>query len=90
MLITLTLALLASSASGPSGASGLTDYPVFRRPAARIEAVIDRGPIQELIVKCGGGTAILSYSKVEKLYCDPKLRCHRNLGVVVAQTCGKG
>ena len=86
MLISLTLALLAT---GAGGAAGLTDYPAFVRPEARIEAVIDRGPIQELIVKCGGGTAILSFSKVERLYCDPKLRCHKNLGVVVARTCGK-
>ena len=86
MLTSLTLALLATVSNS---ASGLTDYPVFRRPNARIEAVIDRGPIQELIVKCGSGTAILSYSKVEKLFCDPKLACHRNLGVVVARTCGR-
>ena len=83
MLTTLTLVLLAT------GASGLTDYPAFIQPNARVEAVIDRGPIRELIVKCGGGTAILSYSKVERLYCDPHLKCHPDLGVVVARTRGK-
>ena len=87
MLTSLTLALLAT---GATGASGLTDYPAFIQPNARVEAVIDRGHIQELIVKCGAGTAILSYSKVERLYCDPHLRCHPNLGVVVKRTCGKG
>lgn len=67
--------------------SGLTDYPVFRNPRARVEASIDRGPIVELIVKCRRGNAIVSYSKMERVYCTPRLNCHRSLGVVIAETC---
>ena len=85
MLQALSLAALATSAQPHLP---LTDYPAFRRPAARVEAVVDRGLIQELIIKCDGGTAIVSYSKVERLYCGPDARCHARLPVIVARTCG--
>lgn len=54
----------------------------------RIEATIDRGPIAELIVRCPKGTAIISYSKVERLFCSPRHVCDRDLGRVVAKSCG--
>lgn len=71
-----------------TSASGLTDYPVFLRPTARVEAIVDRGPIQELIIKCGSGTAIISYSKVDRKFCTPLLKCDPSLRVVLARTCG--
>jgi hypothetical protein len=55
---------------------------------ARIEATVDRGPIVELIVRCPSGTAIISYSKVEKLYCGPKHTCNRQISRVVYEACG--
>jgi hypothetical protein len=54
-----------------------------------IEAQIDRGPIVELIVKCPKGVAIISYSKIEKLYCSPRFRCRRALTPVLADSCGR-
>jgi hypothetical protein len=78
--------------------SNYTAYPAFGdrsgvQPSAlaaqpRVEATTDRGPIVEMIVRCPKGTAIISYSKVERLYCAPKLSCNRNLGMILAQTCG--
>jgi hypothetical protein len=75
-----------------------TAYPAFgdrsgvQPPAAqsqpRIEATTDRGPIVEMIVRCPKGTAIISYSKLERLFCSPKQACNRNLGTVVARACG--
>lgn len=70
------------------GTTGFNDYPVFIKPAAQIEAVIDRGPIQEMIVKCKGGTAIVSFSKVDRKYCTPKLSCHSTFAAVMSETCG--
>ena len=75
-----------------------TAYPAFgdrsgvQPPAAvaqpRIEATTDRGPIVEMIVRCPKGTAIISYSKIERLYCSPKQSCNRSLGTIVARACG--
>ncbi len=72
-----------------TSAAGLTDYPAFLRPTAKVEAIVDRGLIQELIVKCGAdGTAIISYSKVDRKFCTPQLKCDTSLRVVLARTCG--
>lgn len=78
-------------------ATGFTSYPGFgdRLPvappaaatSARIEAVTDKGPIVEMIVKCRNGTAIISYSKIERVYCSPRLACKRDLGAVVGDSC---
>jgi hypothetical protein len=64
-----------------------SDYPAFLKRGGTIEAYTDRGPIIELIVRCPSGTGILSYSKVEKLYCSSKLNCSNELRVAVSDTC---
>jgi hypothetical protein len=56
--------------------------------SGRVEATIDRGPIVELIVRCQSGTAIISYSKVERLFCSPKHSCNRQIGRVMTEACG--
>ena len=97
MFFAMSMAVvLATSANGTvisgtgSSAAGLTDYPGFSRPHAQVEAIIDRGPIQELIVKCGAeGTAIISYSKLDRRFCTPRLQCDPSLRAVVARTCGR-
>ena len=91
MLTTFSLALLSTGALATSASARLplTDYPAVVNPSARVEAVIERGLTQELIVKCDGGVTIVSYSKVEKLYCGPNARCHARLAVILARTCGK-
>jgi hypothetical protein len=55
---------------------------------ARIEATVDRGPIVELIVRCPSGTAIISYSKIEKQFCGPTHACSTQMSRVVSQACG--
>jgi hypothetical protein len=81
MKVAISVGLIAA-------AQGFIDYPVFVDPSSRVEATIDRGPIVEMIVKCGDGTAIISYSKIEKLYCTPKFKCSAGLNTVLRQTCG--
>ncbi len=66
-------------------------FTIYEGPAApdpRIEATTDRGPIVEMIVRCKPGTAIISYSKMERLYCDPKLVCSPDKNVVIQRACG--
>ncbi len=54
---------------------------------ARVEATTDKGPIVELIIRCPQGTAIISYSKLERLYCGPKSTCNRQIGYVADHAC---
>jgi hypothetical protein len=78
--------------------ANFTGYPAYgdrgavmpRRIEAlpRVEATTDRGPIVEIIVRCASGTAIISYSKVERLYCSPKLKCDGSIAVTISRTCG--
>ena len=80
-------------------AANFTAYPSFGdrgiatpRKAernARIEATTDRGPIVELIVRCPTGTAIISYSKVERLYCGPTHVCNRQINRAVSDACNR-
>ena len=79
--------------------AGFTTYPGFgdklpgpAQPAPqqlRIESIVDRGPIVEMVIRCGANAAIISYSKVEKLYCSPKLVCDSKLDKTLALTCGR-
>ena len=84
-------------------AAGFTTYPGFGdkpEPAApqptqiqhglKIEALVDKGPIVEMIIRCGGHTAIISYSKIEKLYCGPNQACDPVLARTLEPTCGPG
>lgn len=65
-----------------------TIYTVPRSAPPRVEAMTDKGPIVEMIVACGNGTAIITYSKLEKVYCGPKGGCDRNQGRVIRDACG--
>ena len=53
----------------------------------RVEAMIDRGPIYELVVRCAQGTAIVSASKLNRTYCTPALHCDTDLARVLARAC---
>jgi hypothetical protein len=64
-----------------------SDYPAFLKSAGVIEAYTDRGPIVELIVRCPAGTGIMSFSKIERLYCSSKFKCSAALEAAVADTC---
>ena len=54
-----------------------------------VEAAVDKGLIVELIVRCEKGTAILSYSKIENVYCGPLGGCIAKANVAVAKACGR-
>ena len=70
-------------------AATFSDYPGFLQPGTRVEAIVDRGPVSELVVRCDRGTGILSYSKIEKVYCTPDHRCGRGLDAAIGRLCGK-
>lgn len=79
MHITVAAALLASN---------FTVYPGPNYGQPGVEAITDRGPILEMIVRCPAGNAIITYSKIEKLYCQPNLACSRSMKSVIKRSCG--
>ena len=88
MSSTLLVGFLAASftAYPAFGDKGLSSRRVEINP--RVEATIDKGPIVEMIVRCQRGTAIISYSKLERLYCGPTHGCERDAAPVVRRACG--
>ncbi len=79
--------MIKIAAVGLALAAIYSDYPSFVKRGGVVEAYTDRGPIVELIVRCPAGTGIVSYSKLEKLYCSSKLDCYSGLKAAVARTC---
>jgi hypothetical protein len=60
--------------------------PKLQQPP-QIEAAFDRGVFIDLIVKCSDGTAIMTYSKVEKVFCSPKGECGTQRDAVIKNAC---
>jgi hypothetical protein len=65
-----------------------TLYPPPSSPEPRIEAIIERGIISELIVKCVHGTAIISYSPTDGMYCLSPSNCSTDRMDIIDQSCG--
>lgn len=53
----------------------------------RIDAAIDRGLFVDIIVKCSDGTAIMSFSKIERIFCSPKGQCSTRHDAVIENAC---
>lgn len=80
--------IVAGFVTYPSfGDTGIT-IPRAAESNPRIEMTTDKGPIVEMLVRCPRGVSIISYSKIERVYCTPKLDCRRDLAAVVAKSCG--
>ncbi len=67
--------------------STFTIYPGSNSGTPGVEAITDRGPILEMIVRCPVGTAIITYSKMEGLYCQPSMKCGRDMATVIRRSC---
>lgn len=68
-------------------ASLFTTHPGTVRVNRGVEAVVDRGVIVEMIVRCQTGIAIISFSKIERRYCTPQFECFTNLDVTIRRSC---
>ena len=72
--------------------SSFTTYPAFgdrlgNRVYGRIESAQDKGLMVELIVRCGGDVTIVTFSKVEKLFCGSSHKCGTTLETAIAPVC---
>ena len=74
-----------------TGTSGPRPFIRYLRPAigeGAVMLVTDRGPIMEITITCGDRhDGIISYSKIERLYCDSHLSCGNSFNAAVTQTC---
>ncbi len=87
MLIVLFLAAATSS--------GFITYPGFNHPENIIEMTADKGLILEITLRCSRkpdgqiSSGIISYSKIERLYCSSRNNCYASAKKAVEETCGR-
>lgn len=78
---------LAALAVAAAATTTTIDYPAFARRPGPIEAVIEKGAIVEMIVRCPAGTGILSYSKADRRYCSSRNACFATFTPALRDTC---
>lgn len=98
LLLCLCAVPLFSTASFAAGSTepvtarsdGFRYYPAYRRKPRHnpVEVVHDRGLIVEMIIGCDGGAGILTYSKVERVFCLPNHTCTGRLNIAIDRLCG--
>ncbi len=74
-------------------ASDFNLYPGFSDRDAFVEMTSDKGLIVEIVLRCERQgnqvkAGIMTYSKVEGLYCSSKMLCTRNADKAADDTCG--
>ena len=92
MRFLIALAFLTITVS-TAFAANFTLYPGFRDRDALVEAATDEGLIVEVILRCERTSSgkiksgIMTYSKIENLYCSSKNRCFRDAERAFDDTC---
>ncbi len=73
-----------------------TSYPAFgdeieeQYRNSRVEAVVDKGIVRELIIDCGSGAeGVMVHDVVGDVFCDSKDQCHEGLSTAIERTCAK-
>ena len=89
LLAASAFVLIATSAQ----AEGFRTYPGFVDRNGTVEMVHDKGLMLELHVRCDirrgkVGAGIMTYSKVERLFCSSRHRCSRDPIRALRDTCG--
>jgi hypothetical protein len=94
LLIAATLAASTLTATSYAVAQDFRQYPGFKDKDAFVEMTNDMGLIVEITLRCGRRAngkikaGIMTYSKLERLYCSSQNRCYRDALKAADQTCG--
>ena len=86
----MTTATLATSAAQ---ASNFNLYPGFTNRDGFVEMTSDKGLIVEIVLRCSRKgnkvkAGIMTYSKVDRMFCSSKMRCTRDAVKAADDTCG--
>jgi len=81
------------SLSTPALAGNFNLYPGFSDRDAFVEMTSDKGLIIEIVLRCERKgnrvkAGIMTYSKVEDLFCSSKMLCTRDAEKAADDTCG--
>lgn len=89
----LTAALFVAAATAPLQAANFTLYPGFTDRDAFVEMTTDKGLIIEIVLRCERKgnkvkAGIMTYSKIDRMFCSSKMRCTRDADKAADETCG--
>lgn len=76
-----------------AAAANFSLYPGFRDANALVEMTTDKGLIVEVVLRCDRKengqvvAGIMTYSKIERLYCSSKNRCFKDAESAFDDTC---
>lgn len=94
LLIAATLVATTIASATFANAADFRQYPGFKNKDSFVEMTNDMGLIVEITLRCGKRAngkvkaGIMTYSKVERLYCSSQNRCYRDAVKAADQTCG--
>lgn len=74
-------------------AANFTLYPGFTDRNAFVEMTTDKGLIVEIVLRCARKdgkvkAGIMTYSKIDRMFCSSKMRCTKNGNRAADETCG--
>ncbi len=90
-LVLASLVMLTTSTAAL--AANFSLYPGFRDRNSAVEMTTDKGLIVEMVVRCRRkangqvSAGIMTYSKIERLFCSSKNRCGRSFDRAFTDTC---
>lgn len=90
---TLLISAFMLLATTGAQASNFSLYPGFTDRDAFVEMTTDKGLIVEIVLRCSRegnkvSAGIMTYSKVERLFCSSKMYCTRDAEKAADDTCG--
>ena len=90
--IMLGVTHMASPVMAATG--GYTEYPGLDDPKAVVEVVTDKGLTVEMVLRCNRNvdgqplSGIMTYSKIDKMFCSSRHQCFDTLEPAARDTCG--
>jgi len=89
----LIASLIFAGSVTSATAANFSLYPGFQDRDALVEMTTDKGLIVEIVLRCSRApsgkisSGIMTYSKIERLYCSSKHRCFSKVEPAFADTC---
>jgi hypothetical protein len=88
----LGMAISMSSAGAAAPRNEFRYYPAFtdqswRASRSGIEMATDKGLVVEFVVRCPKGVGVMTYSKLENVYCSSGHQCMASLDDAIRSTC---
>ncbi len=92
-LLTATAFVLSLVAYNVAEAGNFILYPGFTDRDSFVEMTTDKGLIIEIVLRCERKgnkvtAGIMTYSKVDRMFCSSKMRCTRDAEKAADDTCG--